>query len=172
MDTVLDISLPKILTPYRHRLLQVVDWQVPASHLQLDCGGTFGGTHGPTGTSSLQSSGVGSSDPLTLSAGVSGCLLHQRHDRLRHRGLRRPSGVLHQTARLLLLLHLHPQDGKHTHGRRSRGRFDSTVHNLKLFSSLCLCSSAAAVTSCVNGCCVVLVTWRRGQTPRSNWRSD
>ncbi|XP_039673682.1 integrin alpha-4 isoform X2 [Perca fluviatilis] len=27
LDTVVDISLPKILTPYRHRLLQVVDWQ-------------------------------------------------------------------------------------------------------------------------------------------------
>ncbi|XP_029314915.1 integrin alpha-4 isoform X2 [Cottoperca gobio] len=26
-DTVVDIALPKILTPYRHRLLQVVDWQ-------------------------------------------------------------------------------------------------------------------------------------------------
>ncbi|XP_056280936.1 integrin alpha-4 isoform X2 [Pseudoliparis swirei] len=27
VDTVVDISLPKILTPNRHRLLQVVDWQ-------------------------------------------------------------------------------------------------------------------------------------------------
>ncbi|XP_037344507.2 integrin alpha-4 [Pungitius pungitius] len=27
VDTVVDITLPKILTPYRHRLLQVVDWQ-------------------------------------------------------------------------------------------------------------------------------------------------
>nr|XP_046259995.1 integrin alpha-4 [Scatophagus argus] len=27
VDTVVDIALPKILTPYRHRLLQVVDWQ-------------------------------------------------------------------------------------------------------------------------------------------------
>ncbi|XP_037645899.1 integrin alpha-4 isoform X1 [Sebastes umbrosus] len=27
LDTVVDITLPKILTPYRHRLLQVVDWQ-------------------------------------------------------------------------------------------------------------------------------------------------
>uniref|UniRef100_A0A3B4YHB7 Integrin subunit alpha 4 n=1 Tax=Seriola lalandi dorsalis TaxID=1841481 RepID=A0A3B4YHB7_SERLL len=28
VDTVVDIMLPKILVPYRHRLLQVVDWQV------------------------------------------------------------------------------------------------------------------------------------------------
>lgn len=28
VDTVVDITLPKILTPSRHRLLQVVDWQV------------------------------------------------------------------------------------------------------------------------------------------------
>ncbi|KAK5860942.1 hypothetical protein PBY51_022381 [Eleginops maclovinus] len=27
IDTVVDIALPKILAPYRHRLLQVVDWQ-------------------------------------------------------------------------------------------------------------------------------------------------
>ncbi|KAM9850441.1 integrin alpha-4 [Aulostomus maculatus] len=27
VDTVVDIALPKILTPYRHRLLQVADWQ-------------------------------------------------------------------------------------------------------------------------------------------------
>ncbi|XP_026232320.1 integrin alpha-4 [Anabas testudineus] len=27
VDTVVDIALPKILEPYRHRLLQVVDWQ-------------------------------------------------------------------------------------------------------------------------------------------------
>lgn len=27
LDTVIDITLPKILTPYRHRLLQVVEWQ-------------------------------------------------------------------------------------------------------------------------------------------------
>ncbi|XP_040003693.1 integrin alpha-4 isoform X1 [Xiphias gladius] len=27
VDTVVDIALPKILTPHRHRLLQVVDWQ-------------------------------------------------------------------------------------------------------------------------------------------------
>ncbi|XP_042350304.1 integrin alpha-4 isoform X2 [Plectropomus leopardus] len=27
LDTVVDIRLPKILTPYRHRLLQVVEWQ-------------------------------------------------------------------------------------------------------------------------------------------------
>ncbi|XP_068592739.1 integrin alpha-4 isoform X2 [Cebidichthys violaceus] len=27
VDTVVDIALPKILAPYRHRLLQVVDWQ-------------------------------------------------------------------------------------------------------------------------------------------------
>ncbi|XP_076602974.1 integrin alpha-4 [Chaetodon auriga] len=27
VDTVVDIALPKILTPYKHRLLQVVDWQ-------------------------------------------------------------------------------------------------------------------------------------------------
>ncbi|XP_060909123.1 integrin alpha-4 [Labrus mixtus] len=27
VDTVVEITLPKILTPYRHRLLQVVDWQ-------------------------------------------------------------------------------------------------------------------------------------------------
>ncbi|XP_054642839.1 integrin alpha-4 isoform X1 [Dunckerocampus dactyliophorus] len=27
VDTVVDISLPKLLTPYPHRLLQVVDWQ-------------------------------------------------------------------------------------------------------------------------------------------------
>uniref|UniRef100_A0A7N8YRG7 Integrin alpha 4 n=1 Tax=Mastacembelus armatus TaxID=205130 RepID=A0A7N8YRG7_9TELE len=27
LDTVVDIALPKILTPYQHRLLQVVDWQ-------------------------------------------------------------------------------------------------------------------------------------------------
>ncbi|KAM9347864.1 integrin alpha-4 [Symphorus nematophorus] len=27
LDTVVDIALPKILTPYEHRLLQVVDWQ-------------------------------------------------------------------------------------------------------------------------------------------------
>ncbi|XP_071336278.1 integrin alpha-4 isoform X2 [Trachinotus anak] len=27
VDTVVEIALPKILTPYRHRLLQVVDWQ-------------------------------------------------------------------------------------------------------------------------------------------------
>lgn len=28
IETVAEIALPKILTPYRHRLLQVVDWQV------------------------------------------------------------------------------------------------------------------------------------------------
>lgn len=28
LDTAVEIALPKILTPYRHRLLQVVDWQV------------------------------------------------------------------------------------------------------------------------------------------------
>uniref|UniRef100_A0A8C5DEX9 Integrin alpha first immunoglubulin-like domain-containing protein n=1 Tax=Gouania willdenowi TaxID=441366 RepID=A0A8C5DEX9_GOUWI len=28
VNTVVDIALPKILAPYRHRLLQVVDWQV------------------------------------------------------------------------------------------------------------------------------------------------
>lgn len=27
-DTVVEIRLPKILPPYRHRLLQLVDWQV------------------------------------------------------------------------------------------------------------------------------------------------
>lgn len=28
INTVVDIALPKILPPYRHRLLQVVDWKV------------------------------------------------------------------------------------------------------------------------------------------------
>lgn len=28
VDTVVDIALPKILAPHKHRLLQVVDWQV------------------------------------------------------------------------------------------------------------------------------------------------
>lgn len=28
LNTVVDITLPKILSPYKHRLLQVVDWQV------------------------------------------------------------------------------------------------------------------------------------------------
>ncbi len=28
LDTVVDIALPKMLAPHRHRLLQVVDWQV------------------------------------------------------------------------------------------------------------------------------------------------
>uniref|UniRef100_I3JIG4 Integrin subunit alpha 4 n=1 Tax=Oreochromis niloticus TaxID=8128 RepID=I3JIG4_ORENI len=35
VDTVVEIALPKILAPYRHRLLQVIDWQVH-QHKHLD----------------------------------------------------------------------------------------------------------------------------------------